>query len=73
MLQPSVDFLLRLVLSIAIALLQAPRKFLALAFYNLKVVVGELAPLLLDLALELLPVSFGAWWARPWAAKTIST
>jgi hypothetical protein len=44
-LQPSIDFLLRLALRVAIALLQAPRQLFALAFDNIKVIISELAPL----------------------------
>ncbi len=56
--QPGIDLLLRLVLGDAVSILQTPGKFHALALDDVKIVVGELAPLLLGLALERLPVSF---------------
>jgi hypothetical protein len=55
---PVVDFLLRLVLTVAVALLQTALKLFPLTVDDVKVVVSELAPLLLDLAFDLLPVSF---------------
>src|SRR5262245_41165124 len=59
-LQPGVDFLLSLVLGVTVTLLQTSGEFLALALDDVEIVVGELAPLLLGLALELLPVSLHA-------------
>src|SRR5262245_3951280 len=58
--QPAVDCALGLVPGVAVALLQAAGEFLAPALNNVQVIVGELAPLLLGLAFELLPVSFDA-------------
>ena len=40
------------------ALLNAPQKFVLLALYVHQVVVGELSPLLLEIALEDVPVAF---------------
>src|SRR5689334_12477679 len=57
---PVVDFLLRLILGVTVALLQAAFELILLAVDDIEVVVGELAPLLLHLALDLLPVSFNA-------------
>src|SRR5438132_12286466 len=57
-LQPSVDLALGLVLGEAVTLLQSSGQFLALALDHIEVIVGELAPFLLNLALELLPVAF---------------
>src|SRR5262249_36484119 len=59
-LQPVVDLALRLVLGVAVALLQAAGELRALAFDHVQVVVGELAPLLPDLTFKLLPVAFDA-------------
>src|SRR5690606_5492999 len=56
--QPAVDVLLGVVLSFSVALLEASGEFRALALDYVEVIVGQLAPLLLNLALELLPVSF---------------
>ena len=57
---PVVDVFLGLVLRIAIALLDLAFQLLALAIDDVKVIVSEFAPLLLDLALHLLPVTFYA-------------
>ena len=54
----SVDLALGLVLGDTVALLDASKQLVALAGDHVQVVVGELAPLLLDLALDLLPISF---------------
>jgi hypothetical protein len=59
-LEPAVDLALGLVLRNAIALLETAGELLALALDHVEVVIGELAPLLLNLAFELLPVSFNA-------------
>src|SRR5262249_212012 len=59
-LQPGVDFLLSLVLGVTVTLLQTSSELLALALDDVEIVVGELAPLLLGLTLELLPVSLHA-------------
>src|SRR5262249_46078124 len=58
LLHPVVDRLLGLLLLIAVALLQAAGEFLALAVDDIDVVVGELAPLLAQLAFRLGPVAF---------------
>src|SRR5262245_35051023 len=58
--EPSVDLALGIVLGNAVALLKPARKLGALALDHIEVVVGELAPLLLNLALELFPVAFHA-------------
>jgi len=57
---PVVDFLLGLILVIAVALLQASLELVLLAGDNIKVIVGQLTPLLFDLTLDLLLVSFDA-------------
>lgn len=57
---PVVDVFLGLVLRIAIALLDFALQLLALAIDDIKIVVGEFAPLLLNLALHLFPVTFYA-------------
>src|SRR5882757_6787865 len=57
-LEPGIDLALRLVPRNAVALLQPAGELLALALDHIEVVVGELAPLLLSLALELFPVAF---------------
>ena len=55
---PIIDILLHHVLGMTVALLDLAFEVLALAVYRGKVVVSELAPLFLDLADELLPVTF---------------
>src|ERR1035437_7588877 len=55
---PIIDILLHHVLGMTVALLDLAFELLALAVYRGKVVVSELAPLFLDLADELLPVTF---------------
>src|SRR6478609_5763516 len=54
---PIGDLLLGLVAADAVALLDATQQLVALAGDDVEIVVGQLAPLLLDLALELLPVA----------------
>src|SRR5262249_45112099 len=49
---------LRLILGVAVALLQTAGELLAPALDDFEIVLGELAPLLLGFAFELLPVSF---------------
>src|SRR5215468_6768209 len=56
--QPGVDFALGLVPGVAVALLQTAGELSALALDDIQIVVGELAPFLLHLALELLPIAF---------------
>src|SRR5262245_22148759 len=58
--EPGVDLALGIVLGNAVALLKPARKLGALALDHIEVVVGELAPLLLNLAFELFPVAFDA-------------
>src|SRR3546814_4122223 len=50
------DLALRLVAFYAIAFLNPAEKLVALAFRGRQVIVRQLAPLLLDLAFELLPI-----------------
>src|SRR5579885_168041 len=54
---PIVDFLPRLVLCIAVTLLQASFELILISGDHVEIVVCQLAPLLLYLALHLLPVS----------------
>src|SRR5258705_4721273 len=56
-LEPRIDVPLRLVLGIAVALLQPAGELGALAFDHVEVVIGELAPLLLRPAFELFPIA----------------
>src|SRR5690606_22259949 len=49
---------LGLFLADAVGLLDAPEQLVALAGDDIEMVVGQFAPLLLDLAFQLLPVSF---------------
>src|SRR5262245_66620233 len=58
--EPGVDFPLGLILGIAVALLQATGELRTLAVDDVHVIVRQLAPLLLDVALELFPVTFDA-------------
>src|SRR5688500_7175578 len=57
---PAIDLALCLVLGDAVALLDAANQLVLLAVDDRNVVLGQLAPLLLDLAGELLPVAFNA-------------
>jgi hypothetical protein len=52
--RPLVDLALHLFLGLAVALLQPAGEFGALALDHVEIVIGELAPFLLGLALELL-------------------
>src|SRR5262245_16617161 len=52
--QPAVDVLAHLVLGLAVALLDLAFELVAAAADDVKIVVGQLTPLLLDLALDLL-------------------
>src|SRR5437016_1414055 len=56
--EPSVDLALGLVLGHTIALLESAAELAALAFDYVEAVVAELPPLLLNLALELVPTAF---------------
>src|SRR6476659_6506955 len=55
--QPGIDVLLGFILGIAVALLQAACELRALAFDDVKVIVGQLAPFLAHLTLEGLPIT----------------
>ena len=57
---PVVDFLLYLVLGIPVARLDLALELLAVAVDLRDVVVGELAPLLLNFAGDLFPIAFDA-------------
>src|SRR5262249_57471145 len=56
--EPGVDLALGFVLRHAVALLKPAAELRALALDDVEVVAGELAPLLLNLAFELLPIAF---------------
>src|SRR6516162_857458 len=58
--QPSIDVLAHLISGETVALLDYTLKLFALSVDHLKIVIGELAPLLFDLALSLFPISFDA-------------
>jgi hypothetical protein len=60
LLLPGAHLLLRFILGDAVGFLDLACKLLAFACDDVKLVVGELAPLLLDVALHLLPVAFYA-------------
>ena len=55
---PILDLLPRPILGQAIALLEFPFELLSSAIDDIQIVISEIAPLLLDLPLQLLPVSF---------------
>jgi len=55
---PVINVLARLIPGYAIPLLDLAFELLTLAVYGREVIVGELAPLLFDLAFDLLPISF---------------
>ena len=57
---PVVNVLLDLILSEAITLLDLSFELIAATVYGGEVIVSEFAPLFLDLACDLLPVSFNA-------------
>ena len=59
-LRPLVDLLARHVPLNAVAFLNPPLQLLSLAVDEGEIVVGQLAPLLLNLALGLFPVSFNS-------------
>src|SRR5262245_48969919 len=59
-LDPVIDLALGLILGVAVALLQTTGELGALALDDIQIVVGELAPFLLGLTLELFPVTFDA-------------
>lgn len=58
--QPVVHVALHLVACIAVVLLEEPFELIAIAVDRGQVVISELAPLLLDLALEFLLIAFNA-------------
>jgi len=53
-----VDFFVGLIFLITVSLLELAFELIALAIDDVKIIVGKLTPLLLDLALDLLPVTF---------------
>ena len=57
---PIIDFFFRLIFGIAITLLKTAFELILLARDDIEIIVGQLAPLLLDLAFHLLPISFDA-------------
>src|SRR5690349_9811542 len=57
---PGVDVLADLILGEAVALLNLAFELVAAAVDDIEIVIGELAPLFLHLALDLLPVPFDA-------------
>src|SRR5262245_32008412 len=58
--KPFINFARCLILGVSIALLNSTDQFFALALDHLKVVIGQLGPLLLDLACKLFPVALDA-------------
>ena len=56
--QPAVDFGLCIFLGLAVVLLDLSSEFLAASLDDVEIVIGELALLLLGLALELFPATF---------------
>lgn len=56
--QPTVDLSFNFLLRLSVTFLDTARKLTAFATDDIKVVVGEFSPLLLDSAFELLPVAF---------------
>src|SRR6266581_7452373 len=69
--EPSVDLALGLVLGHAIALLESAAELAALAFDYVEVVVAELPPLLLNLALERLPTAFDTIPIHRWLLRML--
>src|SRR5215831_4401317 len=59
-LQPSIDVLAHHIFGETVALLDYTFKLFALSLDLSQIVIGELAPLLFDLALSLFPISFDA-------------
>src|SRR5215467_8386757 len=59
-LQPSIDVLAHHIFGETVALLDQTFKLFALSVDLSQIVLGELAPLLFDLALDLFPISFDA-------------
>jgi hypothetical protein len=56
--EPGIHFGLRLIRRITIVLLEPALQLGAAAFNDIKIVIGQLAPLRLNLAAEFLPVPF---------------
>lgn len=56
--KPVVDLALGFVFGLAVAFLQLARELFPVAANDVQVVIGELAPVLLDLALELFLIAF---------------
>jgi hypothetical protein len=56
--QPVIDFRLRLILGVAVPRLDLAFELFSIAIDLGELIIGELPPLRLDLARELLPVSF---------------
>ena len=72
---PVVHFFCCLILGVAIPLLQPAFQLILLAVDDVEIVIGELAPLLLNLALDLLPVAFapsGTLMMRPCLSAGLS-
>jgi hypothetical protein len=55
---PVIDVLTNLIFCETVPLLNLAFELVPTAIYNAKIVVSELSPLLLDLAFDLLPISF---------------
>src|SRR5262249_21041771 len=58
--EPAVDLALGLVLCHTVALLKPAAELRALTLDDVEIVVGQLAPLLLNLAFELFPIAFNS-------------
>src|SRR5262249_14673924 len=58
--EPGVDLALGLILRHAVALLKPAAELHALTLDDVEIVVGKLAPLLLNLAFELFPIAFNS-------------
>jgi hypothetical protein len=55
---PIVDFLAGLIFRVTVSLLESAFELVLLACDDIEIIVGQLAPLLLDLSLHFLPVAF---------------
>jgi len=58
--EPVIYFLLGLILGVAVALLQMTFELVLTSVDYIEIIVSKFAPLLFDLTLHLLPVSFDA-------------
>jgi hypothetical protein len=67
-----IEFLLGSCFLVAVSLLQLPSKLIFLAGDDIKIVVGQLAPLLPHLALELFPVPVLVYWSTEFSARFCS-